>query len=306
MSVSNICHFLIGVPGSGKSTFADALEKLGNYVIVSTDEIRSRLYGDAAIQGNWHEIENQALLLIRQAQILGKGVIYDATNFKRAFRMDFLIKLEDGKTSPHWIAWHFKTPIETCIEWNQKRDRQVPQPIIESMSRLLTNFPPLVAEGFAAVEDIDITKFPPDAAALTVKIEKRISTLQRSIINRNNRTQNNSIIFHRYSGLLDFDRLMYLISLIIKYPGIGDLHSSNPNLLAKILGHLPEITSHVDEITKIMAKLHGTIYANQTEINTDLQWLEENGVIVGKGEQISPISPPLLPNTNYPLSPLPS
>lgn len=284
MSALNICHFLIGVPGSGKSTFAAALAKLGNYVIISTDEIRAALYGNAATQGNWNEVENQALLLIEQARTSGKSVIYDATNFKRAFRMDFLMKVEEGgKTPPlHWIAWHLKTPIETCIEWNQKRDRIVPQSIIESMSKLLLNFPPLVAEGFAAIEEIDVTKLPTDTPAFTAHIEKHINTLQRRIINRNNRTQHDGITFHNYSRLLDFDRLMHLISLIIKYPGIGNLHATNPDLLEKILGNVPEITSSTDEITRIIVKLHGVIYANQSEVDADLQWLEENNVISHK------------------------
>jgi dephospho-CoA kinase len=52
-----ICHFLIGVPGSGKSTFSAEFAKLGNYRIVSTDAIRASLYGDATIQGEWVEVE---------------------------------------------------------------------------------------------------------------------------------------------------------------------------------------------------------------------------------------------------------
>jgi predicted kinase len=290
MSASNICHFLIGVPGSGKSTFATALCKLGNYVIVSTDEIRAALYGNAAIQGNWNEVENQALENVENAIASGKGVIYDATNFKRTFRMDFLIKAEkqvkrDSVDFPVWIAWYLKTPIETCIEWNQKRDRQVPPEIIEAMSKSLSNFPPLPGEGFAAVEEVDVTILELNTAAKAAQIEKRIKTLQRRIINRHNRTQHNGITFHNYSHLLDFDRLMHLISLIIKYPGIGNLHATNPNLLHNILGNVPEFTNDTQEITAIMAKLRGNIYANQEAIAKDLQWLEENGVIAGNIRQ---------------------
>ncbi|MBD0261276.1 MAG: WYL domain-containing protein [Tolypothrix sp. Co-bin9] len=290
MSASNICHFLIGVPGSGKSTFAAALFKLGNYVIVSTDEIRAALYGDAAIQGNWNEIENQALESIENAIASGKGVIYDATNFKRAFRMDFLMKafmrrqkVEGGTINPTdfptWIAWYLKTPIETCIEWNQKRDRQVSKEIIASMYKSLSNFPPLPGEGFAAVEEVDVTTLPTDIAIEAAQIEKRIKNLQRRIINRHNRTQHKGITFHNYSHLLDFDRLMHLISLIIKYPGIGNLHATNPSLLSNILGNVPVKTNDIQEITAIMASECGTIYANSQAIAKDLQWLIENGVV---------------------------
>jgi predicted kinase len=49
MSKPLISHFLVGTPGSGKSTFAAQLAKLGNYRIVSPDEIRKQLYGDVII-----------------------------------------------------------------------------------------------------------------------------------------------------------------------------------------------------------------------------------------------------------------
>ncbi len=186
MSTSKICHFLIGIPGSGKSTFAHALAKLGNYVIVSTDDIRIALYGDAKIQGNWSEVENQVIVLIGNAIASGKGVIYDATNCKRSFRLDFLMKLEPRNLI--WIAWYLKTPIEICLKWNQQRDRQVPPEIIASMYKSLLNFPPLAAEGFAAVEEIDMTALQPGTEV--VEQIERIQNLHCRIINR---TQHNGI-----------------------------------------------------------------------------------------------------------------
>ncbi|MBD2528587.1 AAA family ATPase [Nostoc flagelliforme FACHB-838] len=47
-----ICHFFMGVLGSGKTIFAVELAKQGNYRIVSTDTIRQQLYGNATIQGD--------------------------------------------------------------------------------------------------------------------------------------------------------------------------------------------------------------------------------------------------------------
>lgn len=58
MSTPLISHVLIGAPGSGKSTLAIALgtalraialAKQGNFKIVSTDQVRETLFGDAAI-----------------------------------------------------------------------------------------------------------------------------------------------------------------------------------------------------------------------------------------------------------------
>ena len=56
-----------------------------------------------------------------------------------------------------WMAWYLKTRLNTSILWNQKRDRQVPQAVIESMYKSLQKFPPIAAESFTTVEKIDVT-----------------------------------------------------------------------------------------------------------------------------------------------------
>ncbi|QLE59434.1 WYL domain-containing protein [Nostoc sp. TCL26-01] len=273
-----VAHFLIGTPGSGKSTFAKHISSLGNCEIISTDDIREELYGDATIQGEWHKIEAIALHRICTALSEGKSIIYDATNYKRCFRFDFLLKVnsqvaEWELTQPNWIAWYLQTPLQTCIEWNQQRQRQVPTHIIESMYKLLQDFPPMTGEGFTAVNKIDVTtsKFS------SPQIVKLIADVPRKIVSCQNRHAN--ITPHRYSHLLDFERLMYLIFLIINYPGIGEFHLTKPQLLENILGYVPNFTNSIEEITSIMAKLRGVVYAKENAIAADLKWLETQGII---------------------------
>ena len=132
---SLILHFLIGLPGSGKSTFA----KLISDKIISTDDIRMDLYGNETTQGIWREIETEAIQRITTTLAKGNSLVYDATNFKRSYRIDFLQKVEreikNKKLNIKFrcIAWYLKTPLETCIAWNQQRERQVPEDIITSM-----------------------------------------------------------------------------------------------------------------------------------------------------------------------------
>ncbi|NJN13255.1 MAG: ATP-binding protein [Richelia sp. RM1_1_1] len=182
-----IAHFLIGTPASGKSTFAQLLSQLGNYQIISTDDIRKQLYGDAKIQGEWFKIESIAIDRIITELKLGKSIIYDATNFKRCFRMDFLSKVNARLTYSelpqlNWVGWYLQTPLQTCIEWNQKRQRQVGLEIIETMHKLLQESPPISSEGFAVVNKINVT-----LPQLQLQIKNLIAKIPRQIVNSQNR-----------------------------------------------------------------------------------------------------------------------
>ncbi|MEA5594739.1 ATP-binding protein [Rivularia sp. UHCC 0363] len=271
-----LAHFLIGPPGSGKSSFAQILSQIADCEITSTDNIREELYGDAKNQGEWFTIESTAIDRIFTALKLGKSIIYDATNVKRPFRMDFLGKVEarfaDSELSQFkWIGWYLTTPLETCKEWNQQRQRQVDEGVIENMFKSLQNFSPIPGEGFAVVNKIDVT-----SSQCQLQVTELIETIPRQVINSQNRYAN--ITPHRYSNLLDFERLMHLISLIIEFPGIGELHSTNPKLLENILGSVQDTTS-IQEITAMMAKLRGVIYAKEDAIAADLEWLANEGII---------------------------
>lgn len=272
-----LAHFLIGTPASGKSTFAQLILQLGSCEIISTDDIRNELYGDAKIQGEWFNIESIAIDRICTALKLGKSIIYDATNCKRCFRIDFLTKVKtqvalSELNQPNWIGWYLQTPLQTCIEWNQQRNRQVPTAIIESMYKSLQEFPPVRGEGFAVVEKVDVTQ----TKFSQLQIAKKIAQIPRKIVNFQNRHAN--ITLHRYSNLLDFERLMHLIFLIIKYPGIGEFHLTKPEFLENILGYVPEFTNSSQEITAMMAKLRGVVYASEDAICADLEWLAREGI----------------------------
>ncbi|WGV24280.1 WYL domain-containing protein [Halotia branconii] len=281
-----ICHFLIGVPGSGKSTFAAELAKLGNYRIVSTDVIRQQLYGDANIQGDWVEIEKAVICEIVSTLAQGDGVIYDATNAKRVWRMDLLKKLNGVEVQ--WMGWYLRTPIATCKLWNQKRDRQVPDIIIENMHKSLQEFPAVAAEGFAVVKAIDVTGDNFNIQQISTQIQQ----LNRTLTNRANR--NRHVTLHLYSQLLNFERLMYLISLIIHYPGMGTLQITHPSLLESIFGYVPQFANSLEEVTAFMGKLHGKIYADAQAIAFDLDWLQQNSLIGSNTVFFSsPITSPL-------------
>ncbi|MBD2578299.1 AAA family ATPase [Oscillatoria sp. FACHB-1406] len=251
-------HLLIGPPGSGKSTFARSLAKtLPNTTIIATDAIRAQLYGDETIQGEWQEIEAEMRRQIQTAIDTGKTPIYDATNYKRSHRFTWLQHPEIAAVD--WLAWFLKTPLKICQEWNQKRSRIVPAEVLEAMNRALKQFPPVAAEGFAAVYDCTPHKTPLTSKA----IRDKIAALPRSQINSRNRTRNYT--FHPYSRLLDFERLMHLISLLLQHPGLG-----SPT---------DDLIETAEAVAAAMSRQWGSVYSNVAALAQDLEWLTLNGLI---------------------------
>ena len=156
MATSAPLILTVGIPGSGKSTWAQALAaqkaaKREHYQIISTDCNRAQLYGDEAIQGEWMEIRStliDSLKSARQSMLQGQtaAVIYDATNAVRRQRREFVQMARQCDYAPLIAAW-IDTPLAVCLQRNAVRSRQVPPHIIEKMHRRLTGAPPTEAEG---------------------------------------------------------------------------------------------------------------------------------------------------------------
>ncbi|MFS8778995.1 AAA family ATPase [Synechococcus sp. W55.1] len=252
ISSSHYNHVLIGIPASGKSTLAKVLAATwqGSQV-VSTDNIRQELYGDPSIQGNWLEIESLALAQIRKAHQQGQVIVYDATNAYRPWRLDLLQKLPGA----NWIGWHLTTPLEVCKQRNQQRDRQVPVSSMEAMAQALKTFPPIPAEGFLDVLTLDLSGSLPTQE----QILEKVSGIPRTLINRQNATRKATL--HGYSRLLDFERLLHLLAILIHHPG-----------------------STLEEITHRIASEKGSVYADPELLSEDLIWLKQSGLLCHAGE----------------------
>lgn len=109
---------LIGLPGSGKSTYAKELDG----VILSPDDIRSEF-------GNpWDEMHRRTIEFLKK----GENVIYDTINLSRKKRRAIITEARRyGKTK----AVVMLTPLSVCLERNACRMAKVPKEIIYKYMR---------------------------------------------------------------------------------------------------------------------------------------------------------------------------
>ena len=120
---------MCGISGSGKSIKAKELKEEYNAVIISTDEIRQKVFKDVNDQEHNKEVFRIAYDEINMFIELSYNVIFDATNIK----FSSIKKLK--KNIKSWndidkILYVIDTPLEKAIEQNNARDRVVPTEVI--------------------------------------------------------------------------------------------------------------------------------------------------------------------------------
>lgn len=137
---------LVGVPGSGKSTFAkDLVNTKTKYL--SSDAIRGELYGDENCQNDPSKVFSLMHQRTLEALREGYDVVYDATNITRKNRKTILEQLPVYVKKECIIVW---APIDVCIERDLNRDRSVGEKVI---IRMLRSFEaPFYDEGFESIK----------------------------------------------------------------------------------------------------------------------------------------------------------
>jgi predicted kinase len=135
---------LVGLPGSGKSTYLEQRGATG----LSSDAVRKLLADDETDQTIHNQVFETVRYLLRQRLAIGRPVTYiDATNLTPEERRPYIAI---GKAYGCEVeAVFFDAPLEVCRARNRARNRVVPDEALEKMAAKLVL--PSEAEGFDRV-----------------------------------------------------------------------------------------------------------------------------------------------------------
>ncbi|WP_103106431.1 AAA family ATPase [Brevibacillus reuszeri] len=136
---------MAGIAGSGKSSWAKEIAKKERATIISTDEIRQRLFGDEDRQKRTAQVFYEVYSRMENELAQGKNVILDATNIDREKRMKVLSKFPDTQKE----CYYLDVPYAICLDRNRSRKRKVDEFI---MTKMRKNFHfPILNEGWEGI-----------------------------------------------------------------------------------------------------------------------------------------------------------
>lgn len=144
---------LVGLSGSGKSTFAQELAKEENTVIVSSDAIREEVFNNYEDQEHNAEVFQIYHKRIRKALENKQNVIADATNLTMKSRRAILMNTKGLDVEK--VCYIIAKQYEDCIADNMKRPHPVPTEVLNKQIRKFQV--PFLEEGW---NQIVIKKFP--------------------------------------------------------------------------------------------------------------------------------------------------
>lgn len=137
----------VGLPASGKSTYAESLKAKG-YHIHSSDAIREELTGDANTQEKNTDVFATLHKRVKDDLSSGISCVYDATNMSMKRRKAFLNEIKQYNCGK--ICVLFVVPVEVCKERNTNRERRVPDEVFDKM--LKSFWVPMKYEGWDEIE----------------------------------------------------------------------------------------------------------------------------------------------------------
>ena len=149
---------MVGIPGSGKTTFAKELAKQDRYLHLSSDVIRKIIISDNIYKPesiNYHTFKTMNNATIKSLK-WGTDVIYDATNLSRKDRKSIIKEVNKLREEGYAIsitAFVMSTPINVCIKRNNERgEDKVPNDVMKRYIEKFTR--PTLDEGFDMIVEM--------------------------------------------------------------------------------------------------------------------------------------------------------
>ena len=143
-SKSNFLIILVGLPASGKTTFAFKLkEKLesdfqNKVEIIDPDIIRDEAFPTSFDFKNEPQIREKNIQSVRMHLKKGYIVINDDLNYYSSMRHD--LKLIADSLNIKFYIIHISTPLKLCIKRNKERGKSIPNKVIKNIYNKFDNF----------------------------------------------------------------------------------------------------------------------------------------------------------------------
>lgn len=164
-----ILTVMCGLPGSGKSWYAENMSRSLDIPVVSSDELRRELLGDVNDQSKNNTVFQEAFTRIDNYLREGKeDVIFDATNINEKKRRALVGTFKPNCAEINLVFMN--TSIGECIYRDGRRSRRVGQEVIGRMSRKF-HFPTSF-EGWSNIEIIDYLPFDERSKVLNTDFDK--------------------------------------------------------------------------------------------------------------------------------------
>ena len=134
---------LIGLPGSGKSSFARA--RLSGHVLVSKDLLR-----------NSRRKEARQTELIAEALAAGRDVVVDNTHPRRGDREGVIAQAREA--GARVVGYWFDASVADCLARNARREGRAKVPPVAIFIAAKRFEPPALEEGFDALFRVQLSE----------------------------------------------------------------------------------------------------------------------------------------------------
>ena len=142
-------HMLIGIQGSGKTTFATKLSQEKNCLVASTDYVRKHMKDVKE-----SEVFETVYKMVADAIKNNQDIIYDATNITPKVRKRFFDEVSKYDVTPKVIAYYFDTDVMECFKRVKIRNTiegelYLPEEVVFSYNEKIIK--PELTEGFVKI-----------------------------------------------------------------------------------------------------------------------------------------------------------